>query len=271
MRERELRAQAVAEAAAEVAQRAELAAMATAPVAGRRRQPGVADSVAAKCRGGRAHGVRRTDGSCAPGRGRGVCPQSVVLREEREIAEAQASARRQATALRGVRGAGGVDWRGLSHAIPMGGASTAWSAGPAPEINGEAAHEPEPDRAAMADRTMESETVRRATMDRGRWTACASLCFRKSCSHPSTELRALISLARFPLGLMLWAPMPIPGRRDRRGSMLCRARRRRGCCRRTRRLPGGDAPAGNGYKGEAPEGETLLDSRERVAARWSAL
>ncbi len=36
-------------------------------------------------------------------------------------------------------------------------------------------------------------------------------------------------------------------------------------------VPRGDAPAGKGYKGEAPEGETLQDSRERVAARWSAL
>ena len=162
MRERELRAQAAAEVAAEAAQRAELAAMATAQLqdAGDNRALRMqslqnAEEAALTASGERTEAARRAEAAAHA--------VAVVLREEREIAEAQASARRQA-----LRYAESEARRrrlaGPQPRDPMGGASTAWSAVPAQEINGEAAHEPEPDRAAMADRTMESETVRRATM-----------------------------------------------------------------------------------------------------------
>ena len=269
MRERELRAQAVAEAAAEVAQRAELAAMATAQLqdAGDNRALRIqslqnAEEAARTASGERMEAARRAEAA--------ACATAVVLREEREIAEAQASARRQA-----LRYAESEARRrrlaGPQPRDPMGGASTAWSAGPAPEINGEAAHEPEPDRAAMADRTMESETVHRATMDRGTLDGVRELVLSEELQPSSTEVEGADFVGAISIGTdavgadadsgptgpaWLYAlQSPPPTRLLQANSQVAR----------------GDAPAGNGYKGEAPEGETLLDSRERVAARWSAL
>jgi cellulose synthase operon protein YhjQ len=269
MRERELRAQAAAEAAAEVAQRAELAAMATVQLqdAGDNRVLRMqslqnAEEAARTASGERMEAARRAEAAAHA--------VAVVLREEREIAEAQASARRQA-----LRYAESEARRrrlaGPQPRDPMGGASTAWSAAPAPEINGEAAHEPEPDRAAMADRTMESDTMRRATMDRGTLDGVRELVLSEELQPSSTKVEGADSVGAISFGpdgvgadadagptgpAWLYASQSPPPTR------LLQA---------NSQVPMGDAPAGKGYKGEAPEGETLQDSRERVAARWSAL
>jgi cellulose synthase operon protein YhjQ len=284
MRERELRAQAAAEVAAEAAQRAELAAMATAQLqdAGDNRVLRVqslqnAEEAARMAYGERIEAARRAEAAAHA--------VAVVLREEREIAEAQASARRQA-----LRYAESEARRrrlaGPQPHDPMGGASTAWSAVPAPEINGEAAHEPEPDRAAMvdrtmesetvrratmADRTMESETVRRATMDRETLDGVRELVLSEELQPSSAEVEGTESVGAISVGTdavgadadaeptgpaWLYASQGPPPTR------LLQA---------NSQVPRGDAPAGKGYKREAPEGETLQDSRERVAARWSAL
>jgi cellulose synthase operon protein YhjQ len=269
MRERELRAQAAAEVAAEAAQRAELAAMATAQLqdAGDNRVLRMqslqnAEEAARTASGERMEAARRAEAAAHA--------VAVVLREEREIAEAQASARRQA-----LRYAESEARRrrlaGPQPRDPMGGASTAWSATPAPEINGEAAHEPEPDRAAMADRTMESETVHRATMDRETVDGAREQVLSEELQPSSTEVEGADSVGAISVGTdavgadadaeptgpaWLYASQGPPPTR------LLQA---------NAQVPRGDAPAGKGYKGKAIEGETLQDSRERVAARWSAL
>jgi cellulose synthase operon protein YhjQ len=269
MRERELRAQAAAEVAAEAARRAELAAMATAQLqdasgnrALRMQSLQNAEEAARTASGERTEAARRAEAAAHA--------VAVVLREEREIAEAQASARRQA-----LRYAESEARRrrlaGPQPRNPMGGASTAWSAAPAPKINSEAAYEPEPDRAAMADRTMESETVRRATMDRETLDGVRELVLSEELQPSSAKVEGADSVGAISVGTnavgadadagptgpawLYASQMPPPTRLLQANSQV----------------PRGDAPAGKGYKGEAPEGETLQDSRERVAARWSAL
>jgi len=269
MRERELRAQAEAEAAAEVAQRAELAAMATAHLqdAGDNRVLRMqslqnAEEAARTAYGERMEAARRAEAAAHA--------VAVVLREEREIAEAQASARRQA-----LRYAESEARRrrlaGPQPHDPMGGASTAWSAGPAPEINGEAAFGLEPDRATMADRTMESETMHRATMDRGTLDGVRELVLSEELQPSGTEVEGADSVGAISVGTNAvgadadagpTGPAWLYGSQSPPPTRLLQA---------NSQVPRGDTPAGKGYKGEAPEGETLQDSRERVAARWSAL
>jgi cellulose synthase operon protein YhjQ len=254
MRERELRAQAAAEAAAEVAQRAELSAMATARLqdegdnrALRIQSLQNAEEAARMASGERMEAARRAEAAAHA--------VAVVLREEREIAEAQASARRQA-----LRYAESEARRrrlaGPQPRDPMGGASTAWSAVPTQEINGEVAHEPEPDRAAM---------------DRGTLVGVRELVLSEELQPSSTKVEGADSVGAISVGTdavdadaeagptgpaWLYAMQSPPPTR------LLQA---------NAQGPMGDAPADKGYKREAPEGETLQDSRERVAARWSAL
>ena len=269
MRERELRAQAAAEAAAEVAQRAELAAMATVQLqdAGDNRVLRMqslqnAEEAARTASGERMEAARRAEAAAHA--------VAVVLREEREIAEAQASARRQA-----LRYAESEARRrrlaGPQPRDPMGGASTAWSAAPAPEINGEAAHEPEPDRAAMADRTMESDTMRRATMDRGTLDGVRELVLSEELQPSSTKVEGADSVGAISVGTGAVGADADAGPTGPAWLYASQSPPPTRLLQANSQVPRGDAPAGKGYKGEAPEGETLQDSRERVAARWSAL
>ena len=269
MRERELRAQAAAEVAAEAAQRAELAAMATAQLqdagdsrALRMQSLQNAEEAALTASGERTEAARRAEAAAHA--------VAVVLREEREIAEAQASARRQA-----LRYAESEARRrrlaGPQPRNPMGGASTAWSAAPAPEINGEAAHEPEPDRAAMAGRTMESETVRRATMDRGTLDGVRELVLSEELQPSSTKVEGADSVGAISVGTDAVGADADAGPTGPAWLYASQSPPPTRLLQANSQAPRGDAPAGKGYKGEAPEGETLQDSRERVAARWSAL
>jgi cellulose synthase operon protein YhjQ len=269
MRARELRAQAAAEAAAEVAQRAELAAMATARLqdeddnrALRVQSLQNAEEAARTASGERMEAARRAEAAAHA--------VAVVLREEREIAEAQASARRQA-----LRYAESEARRrrlaGPQPRDPMGGARTAWSAVPAPEINGEAAHEPEPDRAAMADRTMESETMRRAAMDRGTLDGVRELVLSEELQPSSTKVEGADSVGAISVGTDAVGADTDAGPTGPAWLYASQMQPPTRLLQANSQVPKGDAPAGKGYKGEAPEGETLQDSRERVAARWSAL
>ena len=269
MRERELRAQAAAEVAAEAAQRAELAAMATVQLqdAGDNRALRMqslqnAEEAARTAYGERMEAARRAEAAAHA--------VAVVLREEREIAEAQASARRQA-----LRYAESEARRrrlaGPQPRDPMGGASTAWSAVPAPEINGEAAHEPEPDRAAMADRTMESDTMRRATMDRGTLDGVRELVLSEELQPSSAEVEGADSVGAISVGTGAVGADADAGPTGPAWLYALQIPPPTRLLQASSQVPRGDAPAGKGYKGEAPEGETLQDSRERVAARWSAL
>jgi cellulose biosynthesis protein BcsQ len=261
LRERELGAQAEAEAAVEAAQRAELAALDAA------RLQDVGDSRALRMQllqtvveaartasAEREEAARRVESAAQAG--------AVVLREEREIADAQASVRRQ-TLLYAQSEAWLRQQAGPQPRDPMEGPNTAWSAGPAAEFNREAAHDAEPERAAMD----------RGAMDRRLMDRACDLVLSEDGKPSGTEVEGTDAVyadalgadsvgahaARADADAGLTGPAWLYGSQTRPPTRLLQA---------NAQVPRGDAPAG---KVEAPEGDTLQDSRERVASRWFAL
>jgi cellulose synthase operon protein YhjQ len=174
------------------------------------------------------------------------------MREEREIADAQASVRRQ-TLLYAQSEAWLRQLAGPQPRDPMEGPNTAWSAGPAAEFNCEATHDAEPERAAMDRRLMDraydlelSEDGKPSGMEvEGAEAVGAD-------SVGPDAARADADAGQTGPAWLYGSQTPPPMR-------LLQA---------NEQVPTGDAPAG---KFEAPEGETLQDSRERVASRWFAL
>jgi len=231
LRERELRAQAAAEAAAEAAERTKLAAQAAARLqdasdsrALRMQSLEDAEEATRTASAERMEAARRAEAAAHAA--------AVVLREEREIAAAQASARRQA-----LRYTESEVWRrqlaGPQPRGPIGGPNPASSAGLAPQFNSEAPLDPGadggPEPGPGEDRPRSGSGV----------------------EVTDAESAGANAVHSGPAWLFaLQAPPP------------------------TRLLPAigqaypGEMPEG---KREAPGGETLQDSRERVAARWFAL
>jgi len=228
LRERELRAQALAEASVAAAERAQLAALAAAQLQDASDSRGLrmqslqsAEESARTASAERMEAARRAEAAAHAA--------AVVLREEREIAAAQASARRQAMRYTESE-ARRRQLAGPQPRDPRSGLSTAWNAGLEPESNSQAELDPGPERGTMIrvresvlwEGLQPSGTEVEGTEAEGGQTAPAWL--YASQTPPPTQPIAQVSL--------------------------------------------GDSSAG---KGEAPEGETLQDSRERVAERWSAL
>jgi cellulose synthase operon protein YhjQ len=271
LRERELRAQSAAEAAVEAAQRAESAAMAAARLqdednnrALRIQWLASAEEAAQTASAEREEAARRAESAAYAG--------AVVLREEREIADAQASVRRQ-TLLYAQSEVWLRQLAGPQPRDPMEGPNTAWSAGPVAEFNREAAHDAEPERAAMdrgtMDRgTMDRGTMDRGTMDRGTMDRACDLVLSEDGKPSGTEIEGTevegadsvgAHAARADGDAGPTGPAWLYGSQTSPPTRLLQA---------NAQVPRGDAPAG---KVDTPGGDTLQDSRERVASRWFAL
>jgi cellulose biosynthesis protein BcsQ len=219
LRERELRAQAEAEAAVEAAQRAEAAAMAAARLqdednhrALRIQWLASAEEAARTASAEREEAARRAESAAQAG--------AVAMREEREIADAQASVRRQ-TQLYAQSEAWLRQLAGPQPRDPMDGPNTAWSAGP--DAEGTAAVGTDAARADAARADAARADPARTDGD-DELTGPAWLYGSQTPPPPLLQPNA--------------------------------------------QAPTQGAPAG---KVDAPEGETLQDSRERVASRWFAL
>ncbi len=231
LRERELRAQAVAAAAVEAAQRAELAAMAAARLqdAGDNRALQIqllqdVEEAARTASAEREEAALRAESVAHAG--------AVMMREEREIADAQASVRRQTLLY-----AQSEDWlRQL--------------AGPQPR---------DPmDRGTMDRGTIDSELAPVLSKDlhpSGTEVECADV-ERADCIGPPTVGAEAVG-ADGDAGLA--GPAWLYGSQTPPRTRLLQA---------IAKVPMGETAEGNG---EAPEGDTLQDSRERVASRWFAL
>lgn len=254
LRERELQAE--AEAAVEAAQRAELAAMAAARLqdeddnrALRIQLLASAEEAARTASAEREEATRRAESAAQAG--------AVMMREEREIADAQASVRRQ-TLLYAQSEAWLRQLAGPQPRDPMGGPNTAWSAGPAAEFNCGAAHDAEPERAAMDRGAMD-----RGAMDRGLMDRACDLVLSEDVKPSGMEVEGTDAVcadaARADADAGQTGPAWLYGSQTAPPMRLLQA---------NAQVPTGDAPAG---KFEAPGGETLQDSRERVASRWFAL
>jgi cellulose synthase operon protein YhjQ len=251
LRERELRAQAEADAAVEAAQRAELAAMAAARLqdednnrALRIQLLASAEEAARTASAEREEAARRAESAAHAG--------AVMMREEREIADAQASVRRQ-TLLYAQSEVWLRQLAGPQPRDPMEGPNTAWSAGPAAEFNCEAAHDTEPDRGLMDRGTMD-----RRLMDRA-YDPELSEDGKPSGTEVEGTDAAYADAARVDANAGQTGPAWLYGSQTPPPMRLLQA---------NAQVSRGDAPAG---KVEAPGGETLQDSRERVASRWFAL
>jgi cellulose synthase operon protein YhjQ len=226
LRERELRAQAVAEAAVEAAQRAESAALAAARLqdAGDNRALHIqllqdVEEAARTASAEREEAARRAEAV--------ACATAVVLREEREIAEAQASVRCQA--LRYAE----TDVRRLQ------------LAGPQP-------------RDPMGRGTMDSAPALVLSEDlhsSGTQVECADV-ERADCVGSHAVGAEAVGADR---DAALTGPAWLYGSPTPPQTRLLQA---------VAKVPMGETTEG---KGEAPEGDTLQDSRERVASRWFAM
>jgi cellulose synthase operon protein YhjQ len=224
LRERELRAQAVAEAAVEAAQRAESAALAAARLqdAGDNRALHIqllqdVEEAARTASAEREEAARRAEAV--------ACATAVVLREEREIAEAQVSVRRQA--LRYAE----TDVRRLQ------------LAGPQP-------------RDPMDCGTMDSALALSEDLhSSATQVECADV-ERADCvgSHAGGD-----EAAGADRDAGLTGPAWLYGSQTPPQTRLLQS---------VAKFPVGETTEGNG---EAPEGDTLQDSRERVASRWFAM
>jgi cellulose synthase operon protein YhjQ len=224
LRERELRAQAVAEAAVEAAQRAESAALAAARLqdAGDNRALHIqllqdVEEAARTASAEREEAARRAEAV--------ACATAVVLREEREIAEAQASVRCQA--LRYAE----TDVRRLQ------------LAGPQP-------------RDPMDCGTMDSALALSEDLhSSATQVECADV-ERADCvgSHAGGD-----EAAGADRDAGLTGPAWLYGSQTPPQTRLLQS---------VAKFPVGETTEGNG---EAPEGDTLQDSRERVASRWFAM
>ena len=224
LRERELRAQAVAEAAVEAAQRAESAALAAARLqdADDNRELQIlllqdVEEAARTASAEREEAARRAEAV--------ACATAVVLREEREIAEAQVSVRRQA--LRYAE----TDVRRLQ------------LAGPQP-------------RDPMDCGTMDSALALSEDLhSSATQVECADV-ERADCvgSHAGGD-----EAAGADRDAGLTGPAWLYGSQTPPQTRLLQS---------VAKFPVGETTEGNG---EAPEGDTLQDSRERVASRWFAM
>ena len=224
LRERELRAQAAAEAAVEAAQRAESAALAAARLqdADDNRELQIlllqdVEEAARTASAEREEAARRAEAV--------ACATAVVLREEREIAEAQASVRCQA--LRYAE----TDVRRLQ------------LAGPQP-------------RDPMDCGTMDSALALSEDLhSSATQVECADV-ERADCvgSHAGGD-----EAAGADRDAGLTGPAWLYGSQTPPQTRLLQS---------VAKFPVGETTEGNG---EAPEGDTLQDSRERVASRWFAL
>ena len=224
LRERELRAQAAAEAAVEAAQRAESAALAAARLqdADDNRELQIlllqdVEEAARTASAEREEAARRAEAV--------ACATAVVLREEREIAEAQVSVRRQA--LRYAE----TDVRRLQ------------LAGPQP-------------RDPMDCGTMDSALALSEDLhSSATQVECADV-ERADCVGSHAGGDEAVGADR---DAGLTGPAWLYGSRTPPQTRLLQS---------VAKFPVGETTEGNG---EAPEGDTLQDSRERVASRWFAM
>ena len=224
LRERELRAQAAAEAAVEAAQRAESAALAAARLqdADDNRELQIlllqdVEEAARTASAEREEAARRAEAV--------ACATAVVLREEREIAEAQVSVRRQA--LRYAE----TDVRRLQ------------LAGPQP-------------RDPMDCGTMDSALALSEDLhSSATQVECADV-ERADCVGSHAGGDEAVGADR---DAGLTGPAWLYGSQTPPQTRLLQS---------VAKFPVGETTEGNG---EAPEGDTLQDSRERVASRWFAM
>ena len=232
MQERELREQAAAEAAAATAEQVELDAMAAAQLQEGAEKRGLrmqslasAEEAARRATAARLEAIHRGEAAAHAA--------AIVLREDREIASAHASARRQA--LRYVeseerrRQLAGPQPRGAK-----GSTHTAPGAGPVAQSDFESQTSAEADQWAI-DRAL----MRELSVD---------LQYYGKEAQGAAEVEAGLTGPAW-----LYASQTPPQ------TQLCEA---------IEQLPVGEMPGG---KVEVRGGETLQDSRERVAARWFAL
>ncbi len=224
LRERELRAQAAAETAVEAAQRAESAALAAARLqdAGGNRALHVqllqdVEGAARRASTEREEAARRAEAV--------ACATAVVLREEREIAEAQVSVRHQALRYTETE----VRRRQL--------------AGPQP-------------RDPMDCGTMDSALALSEDLhSSATQVECADV-ERADCVGSHAGGDEAVGADR---DAGLTGPAWLYGSRTPPQTRLLQS---------VAKFPVGETTEGNG---EAPEGDTLQDSRERVASRWFAM
>ena len=266
LRERELRAQAAVEAAVEAAQRAELAAMAAARLqdednnrALRIQLLASAEEAARTASAEREEAARRAESAAQAG--------AVMMREEREIADAQASVRRQ-TLLYAQSEAWLRQLAGPQPRDPKEGPNTAWSAGPAAEFNCGAAHDAEPERAAMERAAMDRGAMERAAMDRGLMDRAYDPVLSEGGKPSGTEVVCADDLGADSVGADAARADADAGQTGPAWLYSSQTPPPMRLLQANEQVPTGDATAG---KFEAPGGETLQDSRERVASRWFAL
>ena len=241
MQERELREQTAAEAAAAAAEEAELAAMAAARLHEGEARRGLrmqslasVEEAAGRATAERLEAIHRGEAA--------VHAAAIVLREEREIASAHASARQQA-----LRYAESEERRrqlaGPQPRSAKGSANTASSAGP----------EMESSFGSQGGAAMDRWTIDRALMRE----LPNEFQHHGKEAQGATDVEAEVEATEVEAGLTgpawLYAsqipPLTPPSEA-------------------IEQLPLGEMPGG---KAEARGGETLQDSRERVAARWFAL
>ena len=241
MQERELREQAAAEAAAAKAEEEELEAMAAAQLQEGKDKRGLrmhslarAEEAARRATAARLEAIHRGDAAAHAA--------AVVLHEEREIASAHASARRQA--LRYVESE--ERRRQLAGPQPRGAKDSTHSAPGAGPVE-------QSGFASLAGAELDRWTIERALMRE----LAVDLQNNGKEAQGAAEVGTKVEGAEAEAGLTgpawLYASQTPPQ------TQLCEA---------MEQIPLGEMPGG---KAEARGGETLQDSRERVAARWFAL